>query len=511
MRLNLEHPDGSELIQLTQKDLASPLTRLLQRKGHPLNTRCGERGLCKACAVIVDGVEQQACQCRPIPDSHVVLPARSLLAGKPQVTDQFDLAVPYAHDPLFASEGFGAAVDIGTTTVSLLKVDLATGEILGKASSFNKQIRLGDDVLTRINLCLTQPEEVKELQKAFVEETLMPLMEEAGGGPYKGMVLSGNATMLHLALGENPGSMGIAPFPAVFLETQWRSSAACGWPFDIPLATTPSGSAYVGGDILAGLLSSGFLYDDGPSLLVDVGTNGEMVVKANGRMVGCATAAGPAFEGSGLTCGVRGIEGAISRIRVSAEGIAFESIGGTKRPVGICGSGYIDYLAEAYAAGLLTASGRVSAPGFPDEMIQPDEYGRRVVIAQGIGKKPITISESDVAGLLQAKAAIAAGMMILLKETGLKAEEIKTLYLAGGFGMHLDLERAVACGLLPGFHPDQIRLVGNTSLGGAFLALMDRSSLEEMEKARQSLQIIELNEDPDFEDTYIDCLSLDCE
>lgn len=425
--------------------------------------------------------------------------------------DQFDLAVPYAHDPLFAESGFGAAVDIGTTTVSLLKVDLATGVVVGKASSFNKQIRLGDDVLTRINLCLTQPEEVKELQRAFVEETLLPLMEEAGGGPWQGIVLSGNATMLHLALGENPGSMGIAPFPAVFLETQWRQSGECGWPFDIPLATTPNGSAYVGGDILAGLLSSGFLYDDGPSLLVDVGTNGEMVVKSGGRMVGCATAAGPAFEGSGLTCGVRGIEGAVSRIRVSNKGVTYESIGGTNRPLGVCGSGYIDFLADAYSAGLLTPSGRISSAGFPDEMIQPDEYGKRIVIAEGIGKKPITISETDVAGLLQAKAAIAAGMMILLKETGLKAEDIKTLYLAGGFGMHLDLERAIACGLLPGFRPEQIRLVGNTSLGGAYLALLDRSSLEEMEKARQSLEIIELNEDPDFEDTYIDCLSLDWE
>jgi uncharacterized 2Fe-2S/4Fe-4S cluster protein (DUF4445 family) len=174
----------------------------------------------------------------------------------------------------------------------------------------------------------------------------------------------------------------------------------------------------------------------------------------------------------------------------------------------VCGSAYIDFLAQGYAMGLLNDSGRLNASADPTRT-RRGEYGLEYQLALGQGKRPIVITDPDLSRLLQAKGAIAAGVRTLLSRVGLGPEDIATVYLAGGFGMHLDLANAVACGLLPGFRPDQIKLVGNTSLGGAFLALLDRGTLEEMADLASSVEVIELNQDPNFEDSYIDCLSLD--
>ena len=226
-------------------------------------------------------------------------------------------------------------------------------------------------------------------------------------------------------------------------------------------------------------------------------------------MYGCATAAGPAFEGSGLMCGLRAGDGAISHIRLNGDplSVEIEVIGPPRtKASGICGSAYVDFLAQARGTGLLGPSGRLQVGA---DRVQPGGHGNEFQVARAQGKRPIVISDLDVARLLQAKAAIAAGMLILLKQIGLKASDVKTLYLAGGFGMHLNLDNAIACGLLPGFRPEQIQLVGNTSLAGAILCAMDSSALQEVSRIGREIEIVELNLDPEFEDTYIDQLTLD--
>jgi uncharacterized 2Fe-2S/4Fe-4S cluster protein (DUF4445 family) len=329
-------------------------------------------------------------------------------------------------------------------------------------------------------------------------------------GEVRGYTLAGNTTMLHLATGVDPSSLGVAPFTPVFLEHKVVSSEVIGLePVGVPVHCLPGAAAYVGADITSGVLASGLLYDDGPSLLVDVGTNGEIVFKSGDRMLGCATAAGPAFEGSGLYCGIRAGEGAISHVVIDQPfELRTEIIGPPRtKPIGICGSAYIDILAQAHGVGLLTSSGRFVS-GIADKLLERDEYGLRMVLGVGQGKRKIVIAESDIARLMQAKAAIAAGIMVLLSRVGIEPSEVKTLYLAGGFGMHLDLENAVACGLFPGFRPEQIQLVGNTSLAGAYLSQVDSSVLGELSRIGREIEIVELNLDPDFEDTYIDQLSL---
>ena len=206
------------------------------------------------------------------------------------------------------------------------------------------------------------------------------------------------------------------------------------------------------------------------------------------------------------------MKGAIERIRLHGDPFDAELgiIGGSKRPIGICGSAYVDFLWEGRRTGLLQASGRFT-PEFVQRAgsaVQADEYGRKLRLhARGVSG-PAWVSEVDVGRLLQATAAIAAGINILLGLLGVTAADVKTLYLAGGFGLHLSLPHAIGCGLLPGFTPVQIQVVGNTSLGGAFLAINDRNLLAEMKAACARMEMIELNQQPGFEDAYIDHLIL---
>ncbi|MCG9895037.1 MAG: ASKHA domain-containing protein [Fimbriimonadaceae bacterium] len=445
----------------------------------------------------------------------VHVPASSVLSRSPQVESGFRIGVPLALDPLFPAPAVGIAVDVGTSTVAVLAVDLATGRTVGKAADFNRQMELGDDVLTRISQCLVDPQMVGRMQQTLVSRTLEPLIRQAlpEGSTPAGIVLAGNTTMLHLALGIDPSGMGAVPFRPEFLEAREVRAEDLGLPWSCPVVALPGASAYVGADVVAGLVSTGFAYGSGARLFVDVGTNGEMVAGGGLELIGCATAAGPAFEGSGLSSGVRAGEGAISAIRMHRSSteelqIDLDVIGGQAagRPIGLCGSAYIDFLAEARRVGLLTSAGRFAADV---AQVRPSAYGRECVVALGLGKREIVVSEPDVAALLQAKAAIAAGIQTLLNRVGALPSDIETLTLAGGFGMHLNRQNAIDCGLLPGFRPEQIDPVGNSSLGGAYLALVDRSSAAEMQSAADRLEVIELNQDPDFEDAFIDCLALD--
>jgi uncharacterized 2Fe-2S/4Fe-4S cluster protein (DUF4445 family) len=334
-------------------------------------------------------------------------------------------------------------------------------------------------------------------------------------------VVAGNTTMLHLLAGENPKSMGVHPFEAGFLGS--RVLAVPGLvksPCRVHLL--PGFSAYVGADLTAGMFATGMIYEEGPALLVDVGTNGEIVAKAGGRIVGCATAAGPAFEGAGLSCGMRAVRGAIERLKLRVDeagvlALEFDVIGGSggaeARPAGLCGSAYVDFLWEGRRVGLLQGNGRfVAREKLPKGAhVETGAQGRRFRICQngapGEGGA-LWITEGDIVKLLQAKAAIGAGIGMLLGVIGARAREVRKLYLAGGFGMHLSLEHAIGCGMLPGFLPGQVEIAGNASLGGAYLALHDKSLLDEMEVARQRFEAVELNLMAGFEDAYIDNLSL---
>lgn len=531
-------PEHGERTTLHTTPGSNLLSQVLAEQGFPLNTHCGQRGLCHGCEVmlqqgslmigdseVIAPAKLRACRARLQGSVFIVIPARSRIEHKPQVGETFEIAVPCAHDPLFPANGtrdIAFAADIGTTTVVVLLIDLTTGEILSRAGGFNAQIRFGDNVLTRIDTART-PEAIAAMQQAVVSETLAPLLlqacERADRDPSRiaGGTIAGNTTMLHLFTGEDPTSLGIAPFTARFLTSRLMTAEDIhltveGIALKTPVQLLPSIAGYIGADITAGVYATGMVFDEKPSLLVDIGTNGEIVLQHGGALTACATAAGPAFEGCGLRCGTRAREGAVSDLAITHDPfeIRIQTIGGIppERATGICGSAYIDFLASARGCGLLGYAGRFDAEAWAalSETFRLTDDDERALSLAGPGSP--RISEVDVAVLLQAKAAIGAGIETLLETAGIRAEGISRVYLAGGFGMHLNVANAIAIGLLPGFKPEQVRVVGNTSLAGALLALIDRTTLAEMDALREQVQVIELNLAEGFEDRFIEHLML---
>jgi uncharacterized 2Fe-2S/4Fe-4S cluster protein (DUF4445 family) len=437
--------------------------------------------------------------------------------------------------------GYGAAIDIGTTTVVVVLVDLDNGDVVASASALNAQSQVGDNVLTRINKCMVDETMTKRMQEAIVRETLAPLIGQAVRSAQIELeqlvclVIAGNTTMLHLLVAENPATMGVAPFTPTFLD--YRLLKGCDLELVVPSADEPDdrstdepdsvsvspcgelsaasihllpgAAAYVGADITAGVLASGMAYRDDTCLLVDLGTNGEIVLRHEDVLVGCATAAGPAFEGAGLTCGVRAGKGAIGHVWLEADSFraTTEVIEGGA-PIGLCGTAYVDFVARAHRVGFISSTGRFTPQAHDGYLEKQERYGWGLTIAQTRSGEPIYISEADIASLLQAKAAIAAGIACLLRRLELRAEQVNKVYVAGGFGFHMHVDSLLGCGLLPGFAAEQVELIGNTSLAGAYLTLLDSGAMDEIQRLSRRIEIVELNLDPQFEMTYIDQLAL---
>ena len=536
IRLALEDGAAAEFPATPGQTLAA----ILEAHGFPLNTRCGRRGICHGCEIVLRKgravaagasvtapATLRACQTVIEGDADLLLPARSRMEHRPQVGDTFRIDIPAAHRPLFppvrGGPDTGFAVDIGTTTVVVMLVDLTTGLPLAKAGAFNAQIRFGDNVLTRIEAA-GNPDTRNALRHAIVADTLAPLLasacDQAGVASSRiaGGVIAGNTTMLHLLVGEDPSPLGVSPFLPRFIAGRRETCGSLGLegaPASTPVHLLPGIAAYIGADIVAGIYATGMPWLQKPALFIDIGTNGEIVLQTGGELHACATAAGPAFEGCGLACGTRAREGAVEDIRIHAGTLVIEVgiIGGgaPEQAAGVCGSAYVDFIAQGRACGLIARNGR-----FADEVWarlpaahRADRNGVRAIrVAGPEGQGAVVISEIDVAVLLQAKAAIGAGIEMLLRAAGIEPGDLGRVFLAGGFGMHLDVPHAIAMGLLPGCHPDQVEVVGNTSLAGAVLGLIDRTSIDEMDSLRDQVRVLELNLQPGFEDCYIDHLSL---
>jgi len=536
IQVELESGERREIPIVPDRSLAE----VLAEHGLALNTRCGQRGLCRGCEVELregtlasDGpvvtapTTVQACRTRGTGPALIHIPARSRIEHRPQVGETFEIAIPYAHQPLFkpvpGARDTAFAVDVGTTTVVVLLVDLVTGEVLSRAGAFNEQIRFGDNVITRIEAA-RRPENLAAMQRAVVVETIQPLLlracERSGRSPDRiaGGAIAGNTTMLHLLVGEDPTPLGIAPFTPRFLKGRRVLATDLklvveGLSPETPVELLPGIAAYIGADLTAGVFASGMVYDPTPSLLVDIGTNGEIVLQSGGQLTACATAAGPAFEGCGLRCGTRARDGAVSDLllRLNPFHLETKTIGGVplSRANGLCGSAYIDFLATARSSGLLGVTGRFDTAAWEavpsqNRLTGDGEKAFRLTESNAA----LRVSEIDIALLLQAKAAIGAGIEILLETAGIRAADLGRVYLAGGFGMHLNVAHAIAIGLLPGFREEQVRVVGNTALAGALLALVDRTTLDEMENLRTQVKIIELNLAEGFEDCYVEHLML---
>ena len=441
---------------------------------HP-DAPCGGKGTCGKCRVIIDGQEVLACQTVVDRDMTVqtaeeediqILTAGTGVKITPDGTHQYVLAF-----------------DIGTTTVVAYLLDGKTGDLLAQASRMNPQSQFGADVISRIQYALN---ESGEALSGCIRETMEQLTAEtaakAGISPEDITVAAivGNTAMHHLMLGIDPKPLVTPPYmPAVF-EAQEKSIARI----------LPNIAGFVGGDTVGCMVSTRFDRLEELTLLIDIGTNGEMVLGDKNRRIACSTAAGPAFEGAKISCGMRGADGAVDHVTFENGQLRYHVLG-EEAPKGLCGSGLLDLVACLLDMEIISESGRLENKAY--------------TLCDNV-----TLTQKDVREVQLAKAAIRAGIELLAEQLGVKVAEIKTVYLAGAFGNYMDPASACRIGMIPPVLGDRIVPIGNAAGEGAKLCALSRKEFTYSQHLAKNTEFLELASLPQFQDCYVDALEF-CE
>ncbi|MDY2919920.1 MAG: ASKHA domain-containing protein [Lentihominibacter sp.] len=416
-----------------------------------------------------------------------------------------------------AGSGAGAVFDIGTTTLAGMIYDLGTGECLAAGGAPNPQRIHGGDVISRISFCCRGEDEERLLREELLDGIngmLESLCREAGvdAGEVTAAALCGNTTMSHIFAGYPVASLAHAPFSPAYEGTCRMKGADSGIDMnpDGKVILIPGIGGHVGGDITAGAAVAGIDKIEGLTLYIDIGTNGELILADKGRLRACSAAAGPAFEGASISCGMRAEAGAIEKVAIRDGDVVFSTVGGSPA-AGICGSGLIDAAAAMLDAGVLEKSGRL----VPAEEIEPAELaermvsgesGRHFIVLAREGRADIALTQKDIREFQYTKGAIQAAYRLLLKSAGRTAEELDRVIVAGSFGSYIDGESAVRTGLLPDVNPDKIITAGNAASAGTAMALLSETQLERMENLAERTEHLEPADDPEFQALYIECL-----
>ena len=421
---------------------------------------------------------------------------------------------------------WGVAIDIGTTTITLWLVNLVTGKVKAQASEYNAQIARGEDVISRIVYASKNGggDELRSLVLRTINDLIEVACKRASArrGDTAYMIkpedivkatIAGNSTMIHLLLGIPAASIRLSPFVTALNHVPLTTGHEVGLNIH-PLGTVdclPGVASYVGSDITAGILSSGMDNTSNITLFMDVGTNGEIALGSREWLVSCACSAGPAFEGAGVLNGMRATRGAIEEIWINSKTHepTYRVIGGSK-PAGICGSGLISLLAELFMTGVIDKAGFINLQ-LPTKRVGEGEHGPEYVIAWGeetqYGKN-ITITHVDIDNLLRAKGAIYAGFRVLAKSIGIEMEMIDQMLIGGSFGKYINVEKAIQIGLLPDMPWERIHFLGNTSILGAYHALLNKTERERIEEIASRMTYIELSADNSFYEAFMSALFL---
>ena len=417
-----------------------------------------------------------------------------------------------AEEPLW-----GCAIDIGTTTVTVWLADLITGQVKAQVSEYNSQIAWGEDVISRIIYASKKNGDV-QLQQTILN-TINQLVEaacqQAGAQPNEIVkaTVAGNSTMMHLLLGLPAESIRLSPFITVVNQVPSLTAEEVGFDMHPQAAIDclPGVASYVGADITAGVLSSGQDDAEDVVMFIDVGTNGEIVLGNREWLVTCACSAGPAFEGSGVQNGMRATFGAIEDVWIDNQTSepTYRVIGGGKAR-GLCGSGLIALLAEMLLSGVLDKGGHLNT-SLPTSRIRHGAHGLEYVIAWGAESehgRDITITSVDIDNLLRAKAAIFAGFGVLADQVGVPLESVERFLIGGSFGKYINVEKAIQIGLLPDLPWESYQFLGNTSVRGAYMALLDSRSRNRIRDIAARMTYIELSADNTFYDAFTSALFL---
>ncbi len=405
-------------------------------------------------------------------------------------------------------DGYGIAVDIGTTTVALTLVDLRNGKELSHAAAINAQKIYGLDVLTRISYEYEKGESAIEQLQSVLVESLNDLLKELcvkaniKAEEILEIVVAANCCMTHMLLGVDARSMGRAPYQPEFLEAQRCKAADIGLKAgeDTLLYCLPQVSAYIGGDIVAGVEVCQLHKEQENVLFIDIGTNGEIVLASQGKLLSCSCAAGPALEGMNISCGMRAAEGAIEDVVIGKDGVQLKTIG-NQPPKGLCGSGILAVVRELLQGGYLKKSGVfIAADKQPEPAILRLNGTKREAIL--CDEPEIIVTQDDVRQVQLAKGAILSGFQVLLQEAGITMEQLDSVIIAGQFGAHLPVDSLCGIDLLPEAVREKLCYVGNASKTGAAMALLSAEKRREMEQIAKHIDYIELAQTKDYDRVF---------
>jgi uncharacterized 2Fe-2S/4Fe-4S cluster protein (DUF4445 family) len=524
------------------------LMEALVSAGLLLRSDCGGRGRCGKCTVRATALAPEAlsspgeaelkalgegpigqgyrlaCRACVTGDAAVEIPEESLLApevvqkGPPMLLSKLEsLPPPFSRQ---GSPRCGIAVDLGTTTVAVYLCDLHDRAVVGSIAARNPQALFGDDVISRISAVRTDPETLPRLQAmavSAIDWAAAALCRRAGIDPADvgEMVAVGNSTMIHLLLGEDPASIGVFPYTPRFSEDRVVDAGSIGLNLNpaARLRTLPLISGYLGADIVSAALSADLGHRPTGTMLVDVGTNGEIIFLADRGLAATSCATGPAFEGACIRHGMQATSGAIDAVRFRPEKGCLDytviqaAEGRKKKAAGICGSGVISVVAELLRAGVISKSGSynrdVGAVG-----LRPGENDilefEIVPAGQALNGHAITFTQADVRAVQLAKGALRAGIDLLCRENGLARP--RTILMAGAFGSFIDRADALGLGMFPEMAVDDIEVVGNAAGAGAVLALLDESRFERARTIARAVQVLDLSSHTDFQSTFINSL-----
>ena len=468
-----------------------------------MSAPCGGRQRCGKCRVqLLEGrIEGDTpdnagfvLACLAIPVSDITISVGAIpLSASAEVTDNEVISPVLSAENRRGSVFIAAvAIDIGTTTVSAKLVDLSSMSVIDTISELNDQRSFGADVMSRIGAAKNG--KTSALFNAINRQTeriLNSFQKRWNISKIKTLSVSGNTVMLHLFLNTDPSSMGEFPFTPVFLEQKELRGQDLSLSAE-SITVLPSIAAFIGGDITAGLAALDILNSPAPSLLIDIGTNGEMALCNGEAILCCSTAAGPAFEGAEISCGLGGVKGAISAVELlpdsaAGNGVSFTTIGNVP-PVGICGSGLIDAVAVMLKRGIIDETGR---------MVSLPDSQKAFCLAPGI-----SINAKDIRQFQLAKSAILSGIKILCKNAGLRTADIKNVYIAGGLGFFINKKNAIAAGIFPEEFLNSLTVCGNLSLQGAEECLTTTNFMDKCKQIIEKCSVIELAADPSFMDEF---------
>jgi len=409
-----------------------------------------------------------------------------------------------------SSENYGVAIDIGTTTVAVQLVNLVSGHIIASKTDYNQQIECGLDVISRINYA-TKPSNLEELRQKVlltINKSIAELSEGAGITHILNASIAGNTTMVHLLLGIAPEHIRLEPYTPAVYNVPNLSASEIGISIfaDSECFIAPSVGSYVGGDITSGLLCTNIPNQtEQISLLIDIGTNGELILGNADFMIGCACSAGPAFEGGGIQYGMRASHGAIERVEVDpVNASATVYTIGNDVPKGICGSGMISLIAELFSKGWIDAAGKLDRTRKSPNIEVVGRVARYKFFPDS--NSEMYIDETDIDNIIRAKAAIFSACRIMLQKVHMDFDSLSKVYIAGGFGRYIDIDNAVTIGLLPKLPKDRFVFIGNSSIIGAYMTLISQKHREKEIEISKTITYIDLSTELEYMDQYMAAL-----